>query len=216
MPPARTKEAVPSYDPVRTLRFVAFGTFMGPILARWNHFLEHRFPLRPSSLTPPAATPKPGAGDGRTAQSVQNATGPVASRGNVSLTALTKRVGMDQTIMAPLGVGGLPYLRSIHRQLTFSIPPPLPPPHGFFFFPPPFSILVDDLPRLDGRDGGPLPPRHPDQIRRPLSTGHNSELVRLAYYPIHQLPLHAVAVSGTVPGDVWRFLDALSIPPQLK
>ncbi|KAH7330737.1 hypothetical protein B0J17DRAFT_580079 [Rhizoctonia solani] len=36
----------PKYDPVRTLRFFAFGTTMGPIIGRWNVFLEKAFPLR--------------------------------------------------------------------------------------------------------------------------------------------------------------------------
>ncbi|KAF8599282.1 hypothetical protein BDV93DRAFT_526229 [Ceratobasidium sp. AG-I] len=36
----------PRYDPVRTLRFFAFGTTMGPIIGRWNVFLEKAFPLR--------------------------------------------------------------------------------------------------------------------------------------------------------------------------
>ncbi|KAF8761956.1 Mpv17 / PMP22 family [Rhizoctonia solani] len=36
----------PRYDPARTLRFFAFGTAMGPIIGRWNVFLENRFPLR--------------------------------------------------------------------------------------------------------------------------------------------------------------------------
>jgi len=34
------------YDLVRTLRFAAFGVSMGPIIGRWNKFLEHAFPLR--------------------------------------------------------------------------------------------------------------------------------------------------------------------------
>ncbi|CEL58309.1 Protein sym1 OS=Schizosaccharomyces pombe (strain 972 / ATCC 24843) GN=sym1 PE=3 SV=1 [Rhizoctonia solani AG-1 IB] len=36
----------PRYDPARTLRFFAFGTVMGPLIGRWNVFLENRFPLR--------------------------------------------------------------------------------------------------------------------------------------------------------------------------
>ncbi|KAG8988934.1 hypothetical protein FRB94_000317 [Tulasnella sp. JGI-2019a] len=34
------------YDPLRTLRFVVFGATLGPIIGRWNKFLEHNFPLR--------------------------------------------------------------------------------------------------------------------------------------------------------------------------
>jgi protein Mpv17 len=98
-PPARIQ--IPSYDPTRTLRFIAFGTFMGPILARWNHFLEHRFPLRPSAPAVAAAAQKLSSG---TAQNVNKAVTASPARGNVSITALAKRVGMDQAFMAPLGV----------------------------------------------------------------------------------------------------------------
>ena len=48
----------------------------GPLIGRWNFFLERNFPLRP-----------------------------VESRtGNVSVKALSKRVAADQLIMAPIGV----------------------------------------------------------------------------------------------------------------
>ncbi|KZT21716.1 hypothetical protein NEOLEDRAFT_1099047 [Neolentinus lepideus HHB14362 ss-1] len=66
------------YDVLRTLRFFAFGFTMGPIIGRWNIFLERKFPLR-------------------TIQS-----GPIA--GKVSIPALTKRVAADQLFMAPIGL----------------------------------------------------------------------------------------------------------------
>jgi hypothetical protein len=74
---------------------------MGPILARWNHFLEHRFPLRPGS-----SSTKAGAAAGsHVVDNVQKAVqGGQSNLGNVSITALAKRVGMDQAVMAPLGV----------------------------------------------------------------------------------------------------------------
>ncbi|KAI0786034.1 hypothetical protein C8Q75DRAFT_299481 [Abortiporus biennis] len=37
------------YDFVRTLRFFAFGFGMGPLIGRWNFFLERHFPLRRST-----------------------------------------------------------------------------------------------------------------------------------------------------------------------
>jgi len=37
---------VKKYDPVRTLRFAIFGATLGPLLGRWNKFLEHALPLR--------------------------------------------------------------------------------------------------------------------------------------------------------------------------
>ncbi|KAG8907308.1 hypothetical protein FRB99_004757 [Tulasnella sp. 403] len=35
-----------NYDVSRTLRFIAFGVGMGPLIGRWNRFLETAFPLR--------------------------------------------------------------------------------------------------------------------------------------------------------------------------
>jgi protein Mpv17 len=117
-PPARIQ--IPSYDPTRTLRFIAFGTFMGPILARWNHFLEHRFPLRPSTPAVASAAQKLSSG---TAQNVNKAVASSPARGNVSITALAKRVGMDQSFMAPLGVSR-PLQRS-HFIATDVLSPPI-------------------------------------------------------------------------------------------
>jgi protein Mpv17 len=49
--------------------------FLGPIMGRWNRYLEHRFPLRSQ-----------------------------AGKGSASFTALSKRVVADQLVMAPIGV----------------------------------------------------------------------------------------------------------------
>ncbi|EJF66498.1 hypothetical protein BD309DRAFT_894874 [Dichomitus squalens] len=65
------------YDIPRTLRFFAFGVGMGPLIGRWNFFLERNFPLR-------------SIGSGNT--------------GKVSLRALARRVGADQLIIAPFGL----------------------------------------------------------------------------------------------------------------
>jgi len=70
------------YDLHRTLRFATFGVAMGPLIGRWNKFLEHAFPLRPARL-----------------DSIYG------SRGKVSLRALGKRVLGDQVVMAPIGLG---------------------------------------------------------------------------------------------------------------
>ncbi|EJT97946.1 hypothetical protein DACRYDRAFT_24860 [Dacryopinax primogenitus] len=64
------------YDPFRTLRFFAFGFGMGPLLGRWNMFLEHTFPLR-------------------------SVGGKIST---VSMSSLAKRVICDQIIMAPVGL----------------------------------------------------------------------------------------------------------------
>jgi len=70
----------PTYDPARTVRFFLFGVGMGPLIGRWNTFLERRFPLRvgrPSRLT---------------------------DKSRVSIAGLTKRVSSDQLLMAPTGL----------------------------------------------------------------------------------------------------------------
>lgn len=66
-PPAKT------LDFARTARFAAFGIGMGPLLGRWNLFLEKNYPLR-------------------------------SVGGKVSLKSLGKRVLVDQTLMAPIGM----------------------------------------------------------------------------------------------------------------
>jgi len=69
------------YDFERTLRFFCFGFAIGPLLGRWNGFLEKRFPLRcPGSWHSPGVSDK------------------------VSLKALSKRVACDQLFMAPIGL----------------------------------------------------------------------------------------------------------------
>jgi len=74
--PKRPHEDPPHYDFARTLRFFAFGFGMGPLIGRWNFFLERNFPLRSFGNT-----------------------------GRVSARALSKRVAADQLIMAPIGLG---------------------------------------------------------------------------------------------------------------
>lgn len=74
------------YDIPRTLRFFAFGFGMGPLIGRWNFFLERNFPLRPLGFALPAVA-RTGNGKGR-----------------VSIRALSKRVAADQLIMAPIGL----------------------------------------------------------------------------------------------------------------
>jgi len=64
------------YDLARTLRFFCFGFTLGPFIGKWNVFLERRFPLRTVA----------------------------SSSGKVSARALSKRVAMDQLVMAPAGV----------------------------------------------------------------------------------------------------------------
>ncbi|KAF8898366.1 hypothetical protein BD779DRAFT_1666232 [Infundibulicybe gibba] len=69
-------EIHPRYDLTRTLRFFCFGITISPLIGRWNHFLEHRFPLRS-----------------------------IPGSNRVSIRALSKRVACDQLVMAPIGLG---------------------------------------------------------------------------------------------------------------
>ncbi|KIP11486.1 hypothetical protein PHLGIDRAFT_114613 [Phlebiopsis gigantea 11061_1 CR5-6] len=79
-PKGRDSHDRPPFDLTRTARFFAFGFSMGPVIGRWNVFLEKNFPLRAPSLT------------GR------------HGKGKVSLKALGKRVAADQILMAPAGL----------------------------------------------------------------------------------------------------------------
>ena len=99
------------YDPQRTLRFLIFGTFMGPILSKWNHFLEVTFPLRLKASgyarsLPTIINGKPITAAGAVGVKGVAPTLPGTSSrtGNVSITALAKRVGCDQAVAAPIGV----------------------------------------------------------------------------------------------------------------
>lgn len=102
---------------MRTIRFFTFGAGMGvyhdnflceyilnalhsagPIIGRWNQFLEKQFPLRSlTNIAPLAAGLKIGGGAG----AVQAA--PIGL-GQVSGMAVAKRVAADQIFMAPIGV----------------------------------------------------------------------------------------------------------------
>ncbi|KAF7982073.1 hypothetical protein HWV62_30372 [Athelia sp. TMB] len=64
------------YDLARTARFFCFGFALGPFIGKWNSFLERRFPLRAVA----------------------------GGAGKVSTRALSKRVAMDQLVMAPAGI----------------------------------------------------------------------------------------------------------------
>lgn len=86
---------------------------MGPILSKWNHFLEVTFPLRPKASGLARSLPTVVNGKPITAAGAVGVKGtaPVlpgtsAKTGSVSITALAKRVGCDQAVMAPAGVRG--------------------------------------------------------------------------------------------------------------
>jgi len=66
-----------TYDHARTIRFFIFGFGMGPLIGRWNTFLERRFPPRIRR--------------------------PIGDSG-ISIAGLTKRVSSDQLLMAPTGL----------------------------------------------------------------------------------------------------------------
>jgi len=84
---------------------------MGPILSKWNHFLEFTFPLRPkvsgyARSLPTVINGKPITAAG--AVGVKGTTpvlpGTPSTTVNVSISALAKRVGCDQAVFAPTGV----------------------------------------------------------------------------------------------------------------
>jgi protein Mpv17 len=94
---------------------------MGPLLARWNHFLEHRFPLRPpsSGQAAAAASKEVTKGAGAPVENVQRimlSSSGGATSNKVSITTLAKRVGADQAFMAPLGVSTRP---TIYLSIVF-------------------------------------------------------------------------------------------------
>ena len=101
---------------------------MGPILSKWNHFLEVTFPLRPkvsghARSLPTVINGKPITAAG--AVGVKGAApilpGTSSRTGNVSISALAKRVGCDQAVVAPTGVGRTHFLiQKIRLTRTFS------------------------------------------------------------------------------------------------
>ncbi|PWN50275.1 hypothetical protein IE53DRAFT_411034, partial [Violaceomyces palustris] len=85
-------KAVQGWDWARSTRFLAFGMGMAPLLAEWNKWIEHRFPLRQRSLP---ASPS-------TVSSLASKPSDIPSKmigiGKVSLRALGKRVAVDQIL----------------------------------------------------------------------------------------------------------------------
>ncbi|KAK0533296.1 hypothetical protein OC834_002284 [Tilletia horrida] len=132
---AASSSAVSSqgWDFARSARFLTFGVGMAPLLAEWNHFIEHRFPLRPASSSPSSAASANtvGARSADAARAFAKVTGSSAaadmlankakvagervaassvgskiasSASKVSLLALGKRVAIDQGLFAPFGL----------------------------------------------------------------------------------------------------------------
>ncbi|KAE8209963.1 hypothetical protein CF327_g6113 [Tilletia walkeri] len=54
--PEEVKKSEEGWDFARSARFLTFGIGMAPLLAEWNHFIEHRFPLRISSSAATSAS----------------------------------------------------------------------------------------------------------------------------------------------------------------
>lgn len=67
---------------MRTLRFAAFGTAMGPLIGKWLQILDTKFPMAPAAAALGNAAPS------KARQGVQ----------------LAKRVLADQAVAAPVGV----------------------------------------------------------------------------------------------------------------
>lgn len=75
---------------MRTLRFAAFGTAMGPLIGKWLHILDVKFPLAPAAKAAKGAAGAAGA-----------FAPPSKARQGVQLA---KRVLADQAVAAPVGV----------------------------------------------------------------------------------------------------------------
>ncbi|THG98509.1 hypothetical protein EW145_g7417 [Phellinidium pouzarii] len=107
-------EDAPKFDPQRTLRFFTFGFAMGPLIGRWNKFLEHRFPLQAASsatrrglntFSPLSSGVQFGSGNPGSVGAGAAVGVRIGRAPNVSGFAVAKRVAADQLIMAPLGLG---------------------------------------------------------------------------------------------------------------
>jgi len=96
-------EDKPKFDPQRTLRFFTFGFAMGPLIGRWNKFLEARFPLRnltsQSTFSPLSSGVQFGPSVSRFSVGVH-----IGALPRVSGLAVAKRVAADQLLMAPVGL----------------------------------------------------------------------------------------------------------------
>ncbi|KAJ2157410.1 hypothetical protein GGF46_004534 [Coemansia sp. RSA 552] len=72
------------YNPLRTLRFFAYGCMFGPVAYKWYSALDRRLPLPRTTLKRAAGTASTSAG---------------------RLWAIGKRVAVDQAVFAPAAVG---------------------------------------------------------------------------------------------------------------
>jgi len=89
----------PTYDIARTLRFFTFGFGMGPLIGRWNKFLDWKFPLRLTSAQSSSSSAYHARTLGARYESRLPPVGP-SSNG----MAVMKRVAADQLFMAPIGL----------------------------------------------------------------------------------------------------------------
>jgi hypothetical protein len=163
--------------------------FIGPIMGRWNRYLEHKFPLRSQ-----------------------------AGKSTVSFTALSKRVVADQLVMAPIGVRP-PHWNVLVQTLTFTclefqlsiflssmaVMEGRDAQHIRARF---NDIYFQAL--LANWKVWPTA-----QVRFSSSCFHMSTWLTRDVI-VYQFPLHALTVSCPVPTNVRRFLDTLPVPSQLS
>ncbi|KAK9899617.1 hypothetical protein P389DRAFT_139857 [Cystobasidium minutum MCA 4210] len=104
---------VPSWDIDRTLRFAMFGFSIGPMIEKWNRFLEYRFPLRPVAEVfegPTHEDPNSPAFIEKLKRDAEKegfktvAMPNTGQPGQISIYALFQRVFADQLFMAPIGL----------------------------------------------------------------------------------------------------------------
>lgn len=158
----------------------------GPVVGRWNKYLELKFPLR------------------------------TRRDGPTSFAALSKRVAVDQIVMAPIGVG--PYA-FFHPSMT--------PIHIPFFQ---LSIFLSSMGVMEGRDAKHIRARFED-IYRPVLLANwkiwPAAQVRLLSYNascfgladrwcgcgriVYQFPVYALTLPRSVSTNMRRVLDALLV-----
>jgi hypothetical protein len=163
--------------------------FLGPIMGRWNRYLEHKFPLRSQ-----------------------------AGKSTASFTALSKRVAADQLVMAPIGVRpatGCTYVQTLTLacvgfQLSIflssmAVMEGRDVQH--------IRARFNDIYQQALLTNWKVWPTA--QVRFSSSCFHISAWLTRDVIA-HQFPLHAPTVSRPIPANVRRFLDTLPVPSQLS
>jgi hypothetical protein len=137
-----------------------------------------------------------------------------------SFVALSKRVAVDQIIMAPIGVGPTPTaLSSFFSDVDRICDPQL-------------SVFLSSMAIMEGRDAKHIRARFEDiyspallanwkiwpaaQVRRQLYVSSISASIdrrRGCGATVYQFLVHALALPRSISTNLWRVLDALPVSP---